>query len=215
MPAFISVGRREHWLDIDPRSMRESNHEGMGDGTFGTDPGLEEGVTSWPAGRGYRSESSPLTSCSTRTPWRPRQLFRARELLVSAVDHKVEISLDTRPQNCEAGEWPARYIVHIRTSPLSNALPELAGLSLVCDCPVDQFSEAELLIGLYFDATSPGSSPTNRGTEGKWSRTVALLQGIQALPKGMSLPMISQEALRHSARTQRGLQSVGRLRTDP
>ena len=23
MPAFISVGRREHWLDMDPRSMRE------------------------------------------------------------------------------------------------------------------------------------------------------------------------------------------------
>ena len=130
-----------------------------------------------------------------KKPCRPRQLFRARELLVTAVDHKVEISVDTRPQNCEAGEWPARYIVHIRTSPLWDALPELAGLSLVCDCPVDQFSEAELLIGLYFDATSPGSSRTNRGTEGKWSRTVALLQGIQALPKGMSLPMISQEAL--------------------
>ena len=39
MPAFIAVGRREHWLDMDPRAMRECC-------------GL--------AGRGYRSDGSQL-----------------------------------------------------------------------------------------------------------------------------------------------------------
>ena len=60
---------------------------------------------------------------------------------------------------------------------------------------MDHLCEADLLVGLYFDATSPESSPTNRGTTGKWSRTVALLQGIQALPRGMALLTMSQEAL--------------------
>ena len=72
--------------------------------------------------------------------------------------------------------------MHIRTSALWDALPELSGLSLVCDCPLDQICEADILIGLYFDATSPVSDPRHRGTDRKWSRTFALLQGIQALP---------------------------------
>ena len=76
-----------------------------------------------------------------------------------------------------------------------HALPELAGLALVCDCPMDQLCEVDILIGLYFDATAPDGNPASRGSEGKWSRTVALLQGIQALPKGVALPMMSQEAL--------------------
>ena len=83
------------------------------------------------------------------------------------------------------------HIAHVRTSPLWDALPELARLSLVCDCLMDQLCEADLLVGLYFDAAPPESSPTNRGAKGKWSRTVALLQGIQALPRGMALPMMS------------------------
>ena len=43
--------------------------------------------------------------------------------------------------------------------------------------------------------TAPGGDPVKRGTDGKWSRTVALLQGTQAIPKGVALPMMSQEAL--------------------
>ena len=51
--------------------------------------------------------------------------------------------------------------------------------------------EADVLIGLYFDAT-PGLQPARRGTDGHWSRTVALLQGIQSLCKGMSLPVMKR-----------------------
>ena len=83
----------------------------------------------------------------------------------------------------------------IRTSPLWDALPELAGLILACDCPMDQLREADILIGLFFDATTPDGDPASRGVDGKWSRTVALLQGIQALPTGVAFPMMSQEAL--------------------
>ena len=66
---------------------------------------------------------------------------------------------------CEAGEWPARYIVHIRTSPLWDALPELAGLTPVCDCPMDQLREADILIGLYFGATTPDGDPAPSTTQ--------------------------------------------------
>ena len=60
---------------------------------------------------------------------------------------------------------------------------------------MDQLCEADILIGLYFGATAPDVNPASRGSEGKCSRTVALLQGIQALPKGVALPTMSQEAL--------------------
>ena len=60
---------------------------------------------------------------------------------------------------------------------------------------MEQLCEADLLIGLYFDAMAPGGDPGSRGTDGKWSRAVTLLQGIQAIPKGVALPMMSQEAV--------------------
>ena len=52
---------------------------------------------------------------------------------------------------------------------------------------IDQMCEENLLIG--FD-----SQPLQRGTDGKWARTVVLLQGTQAIPK-LALPVMSQEAL--------------------
>ena len=188
MPAFIAVGRRKHWLDMDPRAMREwamaplavtlgltaelrASRPGLPVRRLTTDVMIENNAL--PAKATYVGQGSfhhRLSTTKWKSPWTPGHI-------------------------CEAGEWPARYIVHVRTSPLWDALPELAGLSLVCDCPMDQLCEADLLVGLYFDATSPESSPTNRGTTGKRSRTVALLQGIQALPRGMALPMMSQEAL--------------------
>ena len=60
---------------------------------------------------------------------------------------------------------------------------------------MEQLCEADLLIGLYFDAMAPGGDPGSRGTDGKWSRAITLLQGIQAIPKGVALPMMSQEAV--------------------
>ena len=52
-----------------------------------------------------------------------------------------------------------------------------------------------MLIGLYFNAAMRGANPATQGTNGNWTRTVALLQGIQSLPKAISLPVLSQEGL--------------------
>ena len=68
----------------------------------------------------------------------------------------------TPGHNCEAREWPATYIIHVTTSTLWDAL--LASTSM----PLLQM-------------------PSH---DGKWSRSVALLQGIQAIPRGMSFPVM-------------------------
>ena len=60
---------------------------------------------------------------------------------------------------------------------------------------MDQMCEADVLIGLYFDAAQPGADPTRRGADGRWAATAALLQGIQSLPKAVSLPVMSQEGM--------------------
>jgi len=55
-----------------------------------------------------------------------------------------------------------------------------------------------MLIGSSAFSSTPqhlGVTQCRGAHDGKWSRTVALLQGIQAIPKGMALPMMSQEAL--------------------
>ena len=162
----------------------------MGNGAAGGDSRIDGSVASWV------TSQKACDGCHDREqqPAGQSSLRGTRQLPPPPFHYQVEIPW-TPGHNCEAGEWPAGFIVHIRTSPLWDALPELAGLALVCDCPMDQLCEAGILIGLYFDATAPDGNPASRGSEGKWSRTVALLQGIQALPKGVALPMMSQEAL--------------------
>ena len=64
MPAFLSVGRQEHWLDMDPRAMSEW-------APLAVTLGLTEALR---AGRpGYQSESLRRMSCSRTTACRPKQ----------------------------------------------------------------------------------------------------------------------------------------------
>ena len=188
MPTFLSVGRREHWLDMDPRAMREWAMAPLAV-TLGLTESLRAERPGLPVRKLVKDVMIENNSLPRKTIYVGRGSFHHR---LSTTKWK---SPWTPGHNCEAGEWPARYIVHIRTSPLWEALHELSGMVLACDCPMEQLCEADMLIGLFFDATAPGGDPMQRGTDGKWSRTVALLQGIQAIPKGVALPMMSQEAL--------------------
>lgn len=45
--------------------------------------------------------------------------------------------------------------------------------TLACDCPMNQMCKADLLIGFYFDATTPDAKPDHRGADGSWTRSVA------------------------------------------
>ena len=188
MPTFLSVGRREHWLNMDPRAMRE-----WAMAPLAVTLGLTESLRAERPGLPVRKLVKDVMIENNRLPRKTIYVGRG------SFHHRLSTTKWKSPwtpgHNCEAGEWPARYIVHIRTSPLWGALHELSGMVLACDCPMEQLCEADMLIGLFFDATAPGGDPMQRGTDGRWSRTVALLQGIQAIPKGVALPMMSQEAL--------------------
>ena len=88
----------------------------------------------------------------------------------------------------EAGEW-LRQVHHPRQDIHFMGRPTGVGQQnpclRLCHGP-DVLSEH--LIGLYFDATAPDAQPERRGSDGKWSRSVAL-------PRGMPPPVMSQEAL--------------------
>jgi len=129
MPTFLSVGRREHWLDMDPRAMRE-----WAMAPLAVTLGLTESL---------RAERRGVTSpkaCNGR--------------------HDREQAI-----------YVGRGSFHHRLS-TTKELQELAGLQLLCDCPMNQLCEADFLIGLYFDATTPDGDPASRGTDGKWSSTL-------------------------------------------
>ena len=103
MPSFLSVGRREHWLDMDPCAMREwaiaplavtlgltealrAGRPGLPVRKLATDVMIEN--NSLPAKAAYVGRGSfhhRLSTTKWRSPWTPGH-------------------------NCEAGEWPARYI---------------------------------------------------------------------------------------------------------
>lgn len=99
------------------------------------------------------------------------------------------------PVNCEADEWLAQYVIHIRTSKLWDDLTELRNMQLACDCAHDQLCEADMLIGLYFDAAAPSTTSSSTQLSGNWARTVTLLQGIQAIPRAVALPVLRQGSI--------------------
>eukprot|EP00435_Cladocopium_sp_Y103_P024743 s3584_g6.t1 len=187
MPPFCATGRREHWLDLDPQALREWAMAPMA-AMLGLTDALQETRPGLPV-RGALEEAM-----ASKDALKPGHLYVGR----SSFQHRLSTTKWASPwtpgHNCEASEWLARYLIHIRTSNLWEAL-QLKGLRLVCDCSSHQLCEADILVGLYFDATAPDARPEQRGTTGHWGRTVHLLHGIHSLPKAMSLPVMSQEAV--------------------
>eukprot|EP00435_Cladocopium_sp_Y103_P060929 s497_g22.t1 len=188
VPPFCPTGRREHWLDLDPRAFREWAMAPMA-AMLGLTAPLAENRPGLP------ERSSLEAAMQSKDTLKSGYLYVGRGHFQHRLTTTKWASPWTPGHNCEASEWLARYIIHVRTSNLWDALPELQNLQLVCDCPMNQLCEADILIGLYFDATAPDARPEHRGTTGNWSRTVQLLHGIHALPRAMSLPVMSQEAV--------------------
>ena len=60
--------------------------------------------------------------------------------------------------NCSTDDWMNLYAEHIMTHLASN-LPQLAGTTLVCDCPMTVPCEADVLAGLVFEQTRPHEGP--------------------------------------------------------
>ena len=64
--------------------------------------------------------------------------------------------------SCRSTDWLLLYAQLLFSSGLVTDLHELEGLTLVCDCPMSQPCEADVLAGLLFDTTSSSSKKAVR-----------------------------------------------------
>ena len=166
-PAPSCTGHRDHWLDIDPRVLREWAMTplaiSLGLRPLDTaeaarvptracvDEVLQQGAL--PAGHvyvGLGSHTHRLPTTKWKSPWQ-----------IGA--------------NCTPQDWVPYYIQYIRET-LWCDLDELEGAVLVCDCPVTQTCEADLLAGLIFDRlSSHGHRAAPQVVQGRFGRS---LQGV-------------------------------------
>lgn len=199
MPAISCVGRREHWLKLDPRALREWAMAPLAI-TLGLEPLHPEEKKRVPrrarveevlqpdgtlpadciyVGLGHHAHRLP-TSC-WKSPWVPGH-------------------------SCSYDEWLVLYVQHICMGPLWFQLGDLVGRRLVCDCAWQSLCEADVLAGLCFEQACPQQRQPERGHRGNSRtrgvpRTVQFLasasyvaSGADSLSIPLSLPQRSQEA---------------------
>ena len=144
-PSPSCTGHRDHWLDLDPRALREWAMTplaiSLGLRPLDTaeaarvptracvDDVLQQGAL--PPGHvyvGLGNHNHRLPTTKWKSPW------------------QVGV-------NCTPQDWVPYYVQYIRET-LWCELDELEGAVLVCDCPAAQTCEADLLAGLIFDRLS-------------------------------------------------------------
>ena len=151
MPAIQTTGRREHWLQMDPRCMREWAMAPLAIslGLSPLDPGEASRV---PA----RARVEEVLQPDGKIP--PNHVYVGR----GHHSHRLPLSAWTSPftpgHDCSEDAWLCLCVNHI-CSTLWDQLPSLHGQTLVCDCPWQSLCEADLLAGLVFDALAPNRPP--------------------------------------------------------
>ena len=151
MPAIQTTGRREHWLLMDPRCMREwaMTPLAISLGLSPLDPGEASRV---PA----RARVEEVLQPDGKLP--PNHVYVGR----GHHSHRLPLSVWTSPftpgHDCSEDAWLCLYVNHI-CSTLWDQLASLHGQTLVCDCPWQSLCEADLLAGLVFDALAPNRPP--------------------------------------------------------
>lgn len=152
MPCIQCVGRREHWLNIDPRCMREWAMAPLAI-SLGLRPAHPAEARRIPA----RAVVSDVIAEDGTLP--------ARHLYVGMGSHAHRLTTTkwkspvVPGHDCAEDEWLIHYVDHICSSGLWNQLSELEGLTLTCDCPWQSLCEADILAGLFFEFTSPQPKP--------------------------------------------------------
>ena len=177
-PSISCVGRREHWLSLDPRALREWAMTPLAI-TLGLEPldpvekarvpkrarvqdvllpdGSIPGTCIY-VGLGHHSHRLPTTCW--KSPWVPGH-------------------------SCTHDEWLPLYVEHVRSTELWDHLPQLAGKTLVCDCDWQSLCEADVLAGLCFDRASPlqqrpWRGGTSRSQDTSQTRAVVLASSMSS-----------------------------------
>ena len=114
--------------------------------------------------------------------------------------------------NCSTDDWMNLYAEQIMTH-LTSDLPQLAGMTLVCDCPLTIPCEADVLAGLVFEQTRPHAEPhpqasgvTRRRRSGAGKRQVVMAAALASqvtLARSM-VPPFSQESVSGGLQTVSG-----------
>ncbi|CAJ1356130.1 unnamed protein product, partial [Effrenium voratum] len=178
MPPLEACGRRQHWLDIDPRAMRSWAMTPLaitlGAGTL-ADGKLPLDVVY--VGQGHHSHRVP------RSQW---------------------ASPFVQGHTCTTDDWLPLYVDFVLAN-LQAELPALQGKRLACDCGPDSVCEADALAGMVFDATHPDAEASlprvtgrrhrqARGSVVRAATIMGSLRGRDAL-KSMSLWFLQEDVI--------------------
>ena len=165
MPAFQCGGRREHWLSIDSRCMREWAMAPLAI-SLGLRPKKIQEASRIPA----RAVVADVIQEDGTLP--------AHHLYVGPGSHTHRLATTkwkspfVSGHNCPEDEWLIRYVDYICSSSLWSELPELEGWILTCDCPWQSMCEADILSGLFFEYTTPRPRPRLQQAAGPAARRV-------------------------------------------
>ena len=193
-PSPSCTGHRDHWLDLDPRALREWAMTPLAI-SLGLRPldtaeaarvptracvedVLQQGAL--PPGHvyvGLGSHTHRLPTTKWKSPW------------------QVGV-------NCTPQDWVPYYVQYIRET-LWCELDELEGSVLVCDCPAAQTCEADLLAGLIFDRLSEqgprGAPQVVQGQHGRSHQGVTRRVLLSSVAQATGIPFgpfyILQESL--------------------
>ncbi|CAE7730172.1 unnamed protein product [Symbiodinium sp. CCMP2592] len=194
-PPIQCVGRREHWLEIDSRALREwaMSPLAISLGLRPIDPGEAARVP-------VRVEVASVLREHKSLP--PDVIYVGR----GHHSHRLPVTQWASPfvpgHNCGADEWLPLYVEHVLSN-LQTDLVQLEGRTLACDCALSQVCEGDLLAGLVFDAGRPqgiphqGAAGRPRRSAQKRSRRVLLAAAASALPTpvGAVIPYLHQDSV--------------------
>ena len=148
LPQFECVGAREHWLDLDPRALREWAMAplALGIGLYPPDPSEAARVP-------RRAQVDDVLIEKGKLPHDHVYVGQGRG------SHRLAKTKWASPVipglNSQANDWLWYYVAYLYESGLVTQLQELQGKVLVCDCPFCDPCEADVLAGLCFEASHP------------------------------------------------------------
>ena len=184
LPQFECVGAREHWLDLDPRALREWAMAplALGLGLYPPDPREAARIP-------RRAQVDDVILEKGKLP--PNHVYVGQ----GRGSHRLAKTKWASPVipglNSQSNDWLWHYVAHLYTSNLVGDLHELYGKVLVCDCPFCDPCEADVLAGLCFEAGHPSGRQTmhrfSRGGTPTARQVIATglirtVQGIPAIP---------------------------------
>ena len=174
MPPMETVGRREHWLELHPQSLRSWAMAPLAI-LLGLEP------------------PNPQERARIPSRGRVQDLLHDGRLPAGAIyvgqghhSHRLPTTCWKSPfvagHDCAPDEVMPLYIDHIKRN-FEQELHSLLGKTLVCDCAEGELCEADVLAGLVFEATSPNASAPHPRAAGVPPRRVVRgpKRGQQAL----------------------------------